>query len=102
MDDASFERMAHRIVAGSAGPDPDPLFELERLIRECRDGMASVGAGVADGRLSEESASRLWTSLNGRARASCESLRSCKGEIDAVLPRVRPGREPTRTESVPT
>jgi hypothetical protein len=100
MDDASIERMAHR-VAGGAAPDSDPLFELERLIAECRNGMAGVASGVSEGRLSEESMSRLWRSLHDRARGACESLRSCKNEIDAVLPRTKPGWEPAKSESVP-
>jgi hypothetical protein len=100
MDDASIERMATRIAGGTA-PESDPLFELERLIAECRGGMASVVAGVSEGRLSEESMSRLWRSLNDRARGACESLRSCKSEIEAVLPRTKPGWEPAPVESAP-
>lgn len=100
MDDASIERMANRIAVGQA-PDQDPLSELERLVADCRNGMASVGAGVSEGRLTEESMSRLWRALHDKARSACENLRSCKVEIDAVLPRTKSGWGPAKTERTP-
>lgn len=94
------KKMACR-VAGLPSPGVDPLFELERILSDCRSGMSSVAAGVAEGRLSEESMLRLMSSLNDRARAACESMRSCKNEIESVLPRNKPVWTPAKAESAP-
>jgi len=99
MDEASLERMASR-VAGLGG-SPDRLSELERLVADCRASMDQVYLGVSEGRLSSEASSRLSDSLSRSARSACEIMRSCREEIDLVLPRTAPGRIPGRTETAP-
>jgi hypothetical protein len=105
MDSSTIDEMASRLAGrsalGTASPSIDPLSELERLIGECRQSVSQVAAGVAEGRLSEESLTRLWGSLQEKARSACEGLRSCKSEMDAVLPRTRTVGLPPGMERFP-
>ncbi len=86
MDSSSISKMAARL-AGAPTPGSDPLSELEALVMECRQDISQVAAGVAEGRLSEECMTRLWGSLQEKARSACDGIRSCKSEIESVLPR---------------
>ncbi len=101
MDDSALERIASRVAGGSA-PDPDPVYELERLIIECRQAMGLIVAGVVEGRLSEDAMRGPQKSMEEKARSACESFRSCKNEMEAVLPRSVPGRVPATKDSVTT
>jgi hypothetical protein len=96
MDDASLKRMAARL-AGGAAPAMDPLSELVVLVDGCRKAINAVSSGVADGSLTEDSFVRMWGSLNERAASACEVMRSCKNEIEAILP--TPGTRTTSTAS---
>lgn len=91
MDSSSIDRMAFRL-AGESAPEADQLYELEKLVGECRASISQVFAGVAEGRLSEEAGTRLWGSLQEMARSACDGIRSCKNEMEAVLPRTQPAR----------